>query len=153
MTKKACPCGGADYRACCRPYHLGAEPPDPATLVRSRFSAFALGEGAYLFRTLHPDHDLRARPEAEVVPELARAKHELRYRALVIHDVELTSDRTARVLFTARVFARGRDRSFVELSRFERTSEGWRYLDGVLVPAAEIDHPLTIAAMDARRSR
>jgi SEC-C motif-containing protein len=150
----ACPCGsGIDYRACCRPFHQGGEPADPAALVRSRFSAFALGEAAYLWRTLHPDHPFRARPEPDVLRELGRARRELRYRALSVHDVEL-EDRRARVLFTARVFEKGRDRSFVELSRFERTDEGWRYLDGALRPAAALaGMDLTVAAMDARLGR
>ncbi len=145
----ACPCGsGDDYRACCQRFHDGAEPEDPATLVRSRFSAFALGRGDYLYRTLHPEHALRARSREDVTRELSRARHELRYRALTIHDVEIRGDR-ARVLFTARVFQKGRERSFVELSRFERTSEGWRYLDGDLRAAADVaDDELTIAAFE-----
>lgn len=155
MTKRRrdaepCLCGsGSTYRACCRPYHHGGEPPDPERLVRSRFSAFALGEGAYLVRTLHPAADARAaREEDDLARELSRAHRSARYRALIVHDVEVTGTR-ARVLFTARVFERGRDRSFVELSRFERTSEGWRYLDGVL-RAADAGASWTIAALDAQ---
>lgn len=152
--RSACPCGsGADYRACCRPYHEGGEPRDPATLVRSRFSAFALGRADYLLRTLHPAHELRARDEREVLRELARAKHELRYRSLVIHDEEIAGDR-ARVLFTARVLEKGRDRSFVELSRFERTQDGWRYLDGELRrPSAFDGVELTVSSVDAFLAR
>lgn len=151
--RRACPCGsGADYRACCRRFHEGGEPADPSELVRSRFSAFALGQGAYLWRTLHPDHALRGRPETEVVRELSRAKHTLRYLALTIHDARVDGDR-AQVLFAARVFAAGRDRSFVELSRFERIGEGWRYLDGALWPAAELEGAeLTIAALERGRA-
>lgn len=148
-----CPCGsGAPHRACCRRFHEGAEPADPSELVRSRFSAFALGQGAYLFRTLHPDHALRARPEAEVIRELSRAKSELRYRGLTIHDARVEGDR-GEVLFTARVFAKGRDRSFVERSLFIRTGDGWRYLDGTLWPARELEgQELTLAALDRRTS-
>ncbi len=143
----ACPCGGgAPYRACCRRFHEGAEPAAPSALVRSRFSAFALGHGAYLWRTLHPDHPLRARPEDEVIRELSRAKNELRYLGLTIHDAHADATH-GEVLFAARVFAKGRDRSFVELSRFTRTADGWRYLDGTLWPASELEGAeLTLAA-------
>lgn len=145
---KRCPCGsGQAYRLCCHGYHEGNEPGDVATLVRSRFAAFALGEGEYLWRTLHPDHALRGREKDAVVRELSRARQTLRYRAVEVHDVEVTEPH-ARVLFTARVFERGRDRSFVELSRFRRTSEGWRYLDGTLWAARE-RLERTIAALDA----
>ena len=33
-----------------------AEAPDAERLMRSRYSAFALREVAYLWKTLHPDH-------------------------------------------------------------------------------------------------
>jgi SEC-C motif-containing protein len=151
VTKGACPCGGDDYRACCRPFHQGAEPPDPGAMVRSRFSAFALGEGAYLWRTLHPEHELRARPEEDVVRELKKAHHEYRYRSVTVHEVEERGDR-ARVLFAARIFQKGRDRSFVELSSFERTREGWRYRDGVLLAASKVSEP-TMVAFEALLAR
>lgn len=138
-SQKPCPCkSGRAYRDCCKPFHDGAEPPDPETLMRSRFSAFALGDGAYLFRTLHPDNALRARPKDDVVRELSRAKQSMRYQGLAIHDVDVDGDR-GRVLFTARVFEKGRDRSFVELSEFRRAEGGWRYADGLLAPADRAD--------------
>jgi SEC-C motif-containing protein len=147
-ANKPCPCAsGESYRACCQRYHRGEEPPDASALVRSRFAAFALGEGAYLWRTLHPAHALRARPQAEVERELAQARRTLRYRALVLHDAEVRGE-SARVLFTARVFEAGRDRSFLEASRFERTREGWRYLDGELWPAGARSER-TLEALDA----
>lgn len=136
MAKKkkaasSCPCtSGAPYAACCAPYHRGAEPPDAEALMRSRFAAFARGDGAYLWRTLHPQHPLRARPEAEVVKELSRARQRLRYQRLTIHDADADGDR-ARVLFTAHVFEKGKDRSFTELSEFERAEGGWRYRGGL----------------------
>lgn len=102
--------------------------------MRSRFSAFALGRGAYLWRTLHPDNPLRARPKHDVIRELSRARQSVRYQGLTIHDATVEGD-AGRVLFTARVFEKGRDRSFVELSDFVRAGGGWRYRDGLTVPA------------------
>ena len=55
-----------------------------------------------------------------------------------------------RVLFLARVFHRGRDVSFVELSDFARAEGGWRYLAGTAMPASDVDADrLTIATFDA----
>ncbi len=121
-------------------------------LMRSRFAAFARGDGAYLWRTLHPDHPLRERPEAEVVRELSRARQTLRYRALEVHDHDAAGD-AARVLFTATVFERGRDRSFSELSRFARVEGGWRYLDGLTAPGAPPPELRTVAAYDEAATR
>lgn len=105
-------------------------------LMRSRFAAFAMGDGEYLVRTLHPDHPSMAEPRPKLVRELSRARQTLRYRRLEVHDHSVDGER-ARVLFTAHVFSRGRDRSFTELSSFERRAGAWRYVDGVTRSAEE----------------
>lgn len=52
-----CPCGtGKAYGECCGPLHAGTAGADTAeALMRSRYSAFALGDAAYLLRTWHPE--------------------------------------------------------------------------------------------------
>jgi len=134
---KACPCGsGARYASCCQPYHAGGEAETPERLMRSRFAAFALGDGAYLLRTTHPGHPLSLRPPDEAIRELSTARQRLRYLDLTVHDAREDGDR-GQVLFTARVFERGRDVSFTELSDFERVDGAWRYLDGLTAPALD----------------
>lgn len=56
-----CPCGtGLDYGACCRPLHLQErQAATAAELMRSRYSAFVVGDDDHLFRTWHP----RTRPD------------------------------------------------------------------------------------------
>ncbi|MFD7658446.1 YchJ family protein [Actinosynnema sp. NPDC059797] len=51
-----CPCGtGEPYDTCCAPYHEGRKkPPTAEALMRSRYSAFALGHEDYLLATWHP---------------------------------------------------------------------------------------------------
>lgn len=50
-----CPCGlPADYDGCCGRFHVGASAPTAELLMRSRYSAFAVGNTAYLLRTWHP---------------------------------------------------------------------------------------------------
>ncbi len=135
-----CPCtSGALYRACCAPYHQGkAEAPDAEALMRSRYSAFALKEVDYLWRTLHPDHPDRARPREEFVRELRGRASALKYPRLHVLDRRLAAPGdTAVVLFYARVFETGKDRSFVERSEFQHDGRGWRYLRGrALAPPA-----------------
>jgi SEC-C motif-containing protein len=62
---RPCPCGsGAAYDACCGPLHRGtALASTPEQLMRSRYSAYALGELDHVFRTWHP----RTRPD-DVTP-------------------------------------------------------------------------------------
>ena len=52
----ACPCGsGRAYPECCGPLHAGEGRATTAEqLMRSRFSAFAVGDAAYLLKSWHP---------------------------------------------------------------------------------------------------
>ena len=53
-----CPCqkiqdNAKTYELCCKPYHQGKSATAPETLMRSRFSAYALGLSDYLSKTWH----------------------------------------------------------------------------------------------------
>jgi SEC-C motif-containing protein len=142
MTKKpapkSCPCtSGLAYKECCAPYHRGERvPPDCEALVRARFAAFALGDGAFLVATLHPDHELLAGLDSALVAkELERQTKTFRYMRLTILDrTPPDVEGIAKVLFRAGVFERGVDRSFVELSNFSKVDGSWRYRDGQMFP-------------------
>lgn len=49
-----CPCGsGKSYEKCCAPFHKGRlRAPTPETLMRSRYSAFVLGDFSYIEKTM-----------------------------------------------------------------------------------------------------
>lgn len=129
MAVKDCPChSGARYVACCKPLHEGAPATTPVTLMRSRFSAFALGLGNYLVDTLASDHEDRHLPREALARELGRARERQRFL-----DLQIWWSSPTEVLFFARVFERGQDHSFAELSTFV-DEEGFRYQRGVLVP-------------------
>ena len=49
-----CPCGRGAYAHCCGPLHAGAPAADAEALMRSRYSAYALGLADYLLATWHP---------------------------------------------------------------------------------------------------
>jgi SEC-C motif domain protein len=136
MSRDACPCGtGRPYAACCEPFHRGGEPPDAASLMRSRFAAFAKGEVDYLWRTLHRDHDEKRGDRTAYLDRLRRGARELRYAKLAILDTrDPDHEGVAQVLFFAEVWDHGRDVSFAELSSFAHDGEGWRYLFGAALP-------------------
>ncbi|APR79712.1 Hypothetical protein A7982_05059 [Minicystis rosea] len=147
---RVCPChSGRTYDACCAPYHQGVrEAPDPVSLMRSRYAAFALGEAEYLVRTLHEDHADRALPRAELLRSLRGARDRLRYPSLAILDSRV-GDGTGEVLFAAGLTEGNRDQSFVELSDFAHDGTGWRYVSGILMPLAEIKRPTEGLTIDA----
>lgn len=140
---RPCPCGtGLPYRACCAPCHLGdREAPDAVSLMRSRYAAFAVGDAAYLWRTLHTGHEDRGRDRDEILRELRNTVHHHRYRGLKILDSN-ESGSSAEVLFLAQVFEAGADRSFVELSDFLHDGTGWRYLCGTGHPRIRLATPV-----------
>jgi SEC-C motif-containing protein len=108
--------------------------------MRSRYAAFALGLGGYLVDTLSEDHPDRAAPRDALVRELSRAKDRRRFLGLrIVHAADDV------VLFDARIFERGRDISFVELSRFVREGGAWRYEGGRLLGRDALDDGFTLA--------
>jgi len=101
--------------------------------MRSRYAAFALGLGDYLVHTLADSHVDRASPPEALALELAGVHHRQRFLGLTIVHAASAGD-CGEVLFYARVFERGVDRSFAELSAFVKQTEGWKYASGILVP-------------------
>src|SRR5262249_24959868 len=150
---RPCPCGtGLSYRECCAPCHLGdREAPTAVALMRSRYAAFAVGDVAYLWRTLHMGHEDRGRDRDTIFDELRSNVRNHRYRGLKILDSR-TNGSSAEVLFVAQVFEAGADRSFVELSDFLHDGAGWRYLCGTGLPRTRLKiqiETLTIPAFSA----
>lgn len=112
--------------------------------MRSRWSGFALGKGEYLYDTLAKEHPDRQAPRAAAARELGRAKDRQRFLKLTILHAEGDE-----VLFHARIFEKGKDRSFAELSQFVREDGAWRYASGVLVPASGLPADITTLDRDA----
>jgi SEC-C motif-containing protein len=143
MAIRDCPChSGRSYAQCCGPLHARQrEAATPEALMRSRYAAFALGKGEYLVRTLALGHPDRAQDEGALAHALSQAKQTQRFLGLTIHSTH-AAESTGEVVFTARIFERGADRSFTERSRFEREDGAWRYAGGELVDEGWSERPL-----------
>ena len=132
-----CPCGGASpdatgqarapaYAACCGRFIDDALVPATALeLMRSRYTAYVLGDEAYLRSTWAPETcpaDLDVDPAAEGAP---------RWLGLIVKRHEQRDDTHAIVEFVARYKTGGRAFRLHETSRFTRGDGGrWRYVDG-----------------------
>lgn len=152
---KDCPChSGKRYAACCAPLHRGeAKAETPAQLMRSRYAGFALGLGDYLADTLASSHeDLRAHPRDVVVRALSQSREAQRFMGLVILDEGVDGDE-GEVLFFAKLFEKGKNQSFVELSRFVREAGAWKYASGILVEHADLPADPTTLTRDTVRAR
>lgn len=120
-----CPCGhGADYAHCCAPLHGGAPAATAEALMRSRYSAYALGRADYLLASWHSD----TRPSAEEL-------HTPPPTWLGLEVKRHTQDGDhATVEFVARLrHGGGRAQRMHELSRFVREDGRWYYVDGELI--------------------
>lgn len=122
-----CPCGGGGaFGACCGPLLAGEVAPSPERLMRSRYTAFVLRDGAYLHETWHPG----TRPE-RVEPDA-----DTRWVGLEILAVEGGEPGSTRgfVEFAAsyRMPGVGGVQVQRERSRFVRQSGRWWYLDGTI---------------------
>ena len=123
MTTKTftCPCGATDYAACCGRYHGGEFAPDTATLMRSRYSAYALKLEAYLLATWH----VSTRPAA-----LDLAADNAKWLSLEVKKhIQESADR-ATVEFVARYKIGGRAHRLHEISHFVRKEGKWFYVSG-----------------------
>ncbi|MEU8298663.1 YchJ family protein [Micromonospora sp. NPDC048909] len=122
-AERACPCGtGRPYGECCGPLHRGeADAPTAEALMRSRFSAFAVGDAGYLLRSWHES----TRP-ARLDLDPAR-----RWTRLEIVDTARGGlfDGTGTVEFRAHYREGGRPGTQTERSRFVRADGRWVYLD------------------------
>lgn len=126
---KPCPCGSTrTYGECCGPLHKHERAPESAeALMRSRYSAFALGNVEWLIETLATEHEDRVMAERVLAASIREVCRAGRFMALTVRETSENAN-TARVRFHVRVFSGGRDRSFEETSDFVREPVGWRYL-------------------------
>ena len=124
MAPRRCPCGtGLPYAECCGPLHAGTGAAATAEqLMRSRYSAFAVGDPAYLLASWHP----RTRPPAL---DLDPGVRWVGLDVLATRDGGLLSAEGT-VEFRATWVAGGQRGEQHEVSRFVRDDGAWRYLDG-----------------------
>jgi SEC-C motif domain protein len=128
MSSERCPCGtGLPYAACCGRLHDGTAVAATAEqLMRSRYSAFAVGNAGYLLATWH----------ATTRPRTLELEPGVRWTRL---DVVATTGGAllaaeGTVEFVAHSVVDGARGAQHENSRFVREDGRWRYLDGLSVP-------------------
>jgi SEC-C motif-containing protein len=122
-----CPCSsGKLYGECCKPYHDGALPETPLALMRSRYSAYALGNASYIIATTHPKS-----PYFE--------KNKKNWEAAILHFCNTTQFIRLEILsygddwvhFAAHLM-QGKEVILNEKSQFEKLNGKWLYLKGMI---------------------
>ncbi|WP_275527278.1 YchJ family protein [Herbidospora mongoliensis] len=122
MVDTGCPCGsGKGYRECCGRFHAGeTAAPTAEALMRSRFSAYAKGDTAYLLQTW----------AAATRPQRLDLDRKTRWTELEI--VETTGGSAIHtegtVRFRAHYAERGQAGVMEEHSTFARENGRWVYV-------------------------
>ncbi len=121
-----CPCGsGKKYKKCCQPYHKGARPADALLLMKSRYSAYAVGESRYIINTTYPDNpDYTENTDRwmEAIETFSKEREFRRLEIIEFIDGEMESFVTFRAIFDAG--------EMVERSRFVYEEGRWFYYSG-----------------------
>jgi SEC-C motif domain protein len=126
---KKCPChSNLSYGTCCLPFHQGKSAPDAKTLMRSRYSAYALNLTQYIIDTTHPQNPSYEHNQSKWKKELANFSRYTRFTSLEILDFTETKNE-AFVTFKAGLEQMGSDASFIEKSRFLNENGKWLYSD------------------------
>ncbi|WP_425841578.1 YchJ family protein [Microbacterium sp. PA5] len=118
----ACPCGAGRFGDCCGPVLGGAPAPTALALMRSRYTAFALGARRHLEDTWHPS----------TRPTRLDLDDDLEWSSLTIDEVVggEPGDRRGVVAFRARWRDGRSSGELAERSRFVFQQGRWWYVDG-----------------------
>ncbi len=132
-VKENCLCGSeTPYSLCCQPFHQHIKKPSTAkTLMCSRFTAYAMHNSDYLFETW---------VKAKRPKEINFSKDKAEWTKLEIINTKKGCDKDSKgiVEFKAYYLLDGEEHVMHEISRFEKQSGRWLYLDGLVNSVSKI---------------
>ena len=117
-----CPCeSGLPFEACCQPILTGVPAQSAEALMRSRFTAYTLGDVHYLLKSWH----------STTRPKTLELNAGQKWLGLKIKDT-VNGETESYVEFVARFKIDGRGHRLHERSRFIKEDDHWYYVDGEL---------------------
>ena len=126
MSLNICPCGTElTYSQCCRPLHEGKAATTAEALMRSRYSAYVLGDAAYIHRSWHSS----TRPSKKSLTQPIHIQWER--LEIVKTEVGQAEDQDGMVEFIAYFAEHGQAQQLHELSRFIREKNRWVYVEAL----------------------
>jgi SEC-C motif-containing protein len=124
-----CPCGsGIKYKKCCGVFHKGVIAKTALELMKSRYTAFAIGKIDYIIKTSTFQKDF---------DDLKSFSNSCKFKKLEILEF-LDGSREAYVIFRATIFCDTQDNSFTEKSRFIKENGKWYYESGQILSNCSI---------------
>jgi len=125
-----CPCGSnKKYKKCCKIFHNGTLPKTALELMKSRYSAYAVGDSKYIMNTTHilnTDYSEDKKIWEENIHNFIKDSN---FNALEILEFEDGTPESF-VTFKASIDINGVDSTFTEKSKFIKENEKWLYVNG-----------------------
>jgi SEC-C motif-containing protein len=126
-----CPCNsGKNYDHCCQPLHEGSFPESALSLMRSRYSAYALHQPEYIIHTTHPDNPHYKKNHSQWVQEILHFCQNTQFQKLEILEVIEGVDESY-VTFNAHLLQNHQKINLIEKSHFVKEGKQWLYKDAV----------------------
>lgn len=129
MLNSPCPCGAArTYAKCCNRYISGDKlPPIAEALMRSRYTAYCVGDIDYVLATWAPQTVTQVDAQS-----LAKRKAETEYLGLKIisKSAGTRKHNQGQVEFEAKFITLGKQQTHHENSNFIKIDGKWHYVDG-----------------------
>jgi len=134
-----CPCGTKNqYSLCCEPIHLKKIiAKSPEQLMRSRYSAYALKNVDYIYRT----YAKASRQQQEKTEIQAWANETTWLKLTVIDSSEYEITQSPTVTFEAIYKNNNKFYKMSETSRFIKEDDHWHYVDGSHLAFNELASP------------
>ena len=127
-----CPCGSnKKFKKCCKIFHNGLKASSALELMKSRYSAYVVGDSKYIMKTTHKENqDFTSDIEAwsESIKEFSKISI---FNGLVILEF-IDGEKEAFVTFKALITQHGNEVSFVEKSKCYKIDDEWLYHSGVI---------------------
>ena len=137
-----CPCGsGALYAECCEPIINQKSAPTALTLMKSRYTAYCIGDADYLYNTVKFEN--RKQYNRKEIAQWSEENTWLRLEIIRIENGEIDQN-TGTVEFKAYYKdARGQEHIHHEISSFFKENGSWFYRDGQFVPQKSLSSSIT----------
>ena len=122
-----CPCGsGLKYKKCCHKFHKGVRASSALELMKSRYSAYVVGDAKYIIKTTHNNNSDFTTDIKTWSKSIIDFSNNSDFLSLKILEVE-NRDNEAFVKFKV-IFSNS---TMIEKSRFLKVNNIWLYESGI----------------------
>lgn len=131
-ANSACPCGSKlKFKKCCKIYHNGTLPKTALELMKSRYSAYVVGDSKYIMKTTHQENQDFTKDTNAWSSSIKDFSKNTNFKGLEVLDF-IDGQEEAYVTFKAFLEQNTQDASFIEKSKFYKVDGMWLYHSGVI---------------------